>query len=70
MDLLPHEVVKLGMEEVLRLGSIWFCTSCGTCLARCPREVGLKEVMEALKRLCRREDVRPVMAACRSSTRP
>lgn len=53
MDILPNQVVRLAQlgleEEVLGSKSIWFCASCFTCVARCPRGVDLAKIMEALR---------------------
>lgn len=56
-DIKPHEMVRLVQlgerDEVLSSRMIWECTSCETCGTRCPQEVGLPEVMDALRRLSR-----------------
>ncbi len=53
MDILPHQVLRLlqlGMvEKVLASRSIWICAACFTCAGRCPRDVDLAVVMEALR---------------------
>lgn len=63
MDFQPHQVlrmVQLGMrDEVLRSRSIWLCASCVTCTVRCPREVDLARVMDALRELSRRKAAKP-----------
>jgi len=48
-------MVQLGMrDEVLSSRSIWLCASCETCTTRCPREVDLANVMDALRRMSHR----------------
>jgi heterodisulfide reductase subunit C len=53
MDLLPSQVmrlVQLGLkDEVLSCSTIWLCASCETCAARCPREIEIVRVMDALR---------------------
>lgn len=51
MEDLPRQVMRklqLG-ENALDLSSIWMCTSCLTCTARCPRGIDIGRVMEALR---------------------
>jgi heterodisulfide reductase subunit C len=46
----------LGLrEEVLRSKFIWFCSTCYTCYERCPQDVKITEVMNALKNMAVRE---------------
>lgn len=53
MDVPPHEIVRmlqLGLiDEALEVNSPWFCTSCFTCLSRCPRTIDIARIMEALR---------------------
>jgi len=53
MDLDPARVmrlVQLGMEDAaLDSKAIWVCSACETCASRCPQEVELPLVMDALK---------------------
>jgi heterodisulfide reductase subunit C len=58
MDVLPSQVIRLvqlGLEEALEADTIWYCASCQTCLARCPRGVDLPRVMEALRQIVLRD---------------
>ncbi|HIE51116.1 MAG TPA: 4Fe-4S dicluster domain-containing protein [Armatimonadetes bacterium] len=59
MDLDPARVmrlVQLGQREmVLQSHTIWLCASCETCTTRCPQEVDVARVMDALRRLAREE---------------
>jgi heterodisulfide reductase subunit C2 len=52
-DLKPHEVVRLMQmgqwETVLSSRFIWECTSCHTCATRCPQEVDIASINDALK---------------------
>lgn len=53
MDHSPRQIMALVRadfkEEVLRSNSIWLCASCYACTVECPREVGITEIMYALK---------------------
>jgi len=56
-DIRPHELVRLvqlGMaDEVLSCQSIWQCVSCQTCITRCPQNVDIAALTDALRRLSR-----------------
>ncbi|MGD0353896.1 MAG: 4Fe-4S dicluster domain-containing protein [Dehalococcoidia bacterium] len=53
MELTPRRVIRalqLGLENELENSStMWICLSCLTCSARCPREINIAGVMEALR---------------------
>lgn len=53
MDLTVNQVIsyiKTGQKEkVLSANSPWVCSSCLTCTVRCPREVDIAAVMEAVR---------------------
>ena len=52
MDFLPRQVLRklqLGDPGVLQCRSIWVCTACLTCTARCPRSIDIARLMEALR---------------------
>ncbi|MBN2402464.1 MAG: 4Fe-4S dicluster domain-containing protein [Spirochaetes bacterium] len=53
MDILPHQIIKyiqLGFEEkVLTSKTIWLCAACETCGTRCPNEIDLAAMMDALR---------------------
>lgn len=69
MDLMPHQVMRLvqaGQDSVLDASTIWICAQCATCSTRCPREVGITEVMEALRVMAKargRKPAQPAVAA-------
>jgi heterodisulfide reductase subunit C len=52
-DLKPHEAVRLVQmdqrEEVLASRFIWECTSCQTCTTRCPQQVDIAAMNDALR---------------------
>jgi heterodisulfide reductase subunit C len=53
-------LVQLGEKErVLTSGDIWVCASCETCGTRCPNEINIAEVMDALRALSLAEGFRP-----------
>jgi heterodisulfide reductase subunit C len=62
MDPLPNQVIRLlqlGLvDEALRSRTIWLCASCETCTTRCPREVDLAGVMDALRNLAVEQGIR------------
>ncbi|MDE2117342.1 MAG: 4Fe-4S dicluster domain-containing protein [Betaproteobacteria bacterium] len=54
MDVLPNQIIRmaqLGMkEQLLAARSIWMCVSCLTCNSRCPKDIKIAEVIEALRK--------------------
>ncbi len=58
MDYLPSKIIRmvqLGLDEVLETKTIWVCTTCFECEARCPRGLDIANVMEALRILLLRK---------------
>ncbi|MFQ6067899.1 MAG: 4Fe-4S dicluster domain-containing protein [bacterium] len=55
----PRKIIRmvlLGMKErVLSSDFIWLCSTCYTCYERCPQDVRITEVMNALKNLAAKE---------------
>ncbi len=54
MDLLPSTVIRLiqlGQKEIINSQSIWLCSTCLHCFARCPQGIDIAKVMEALRQL-------------------
>ncbi|MFH1033473.1 MAG: 4Fe-4S dicluster domain-containing protein [Pseudomonadota bacterium] len=53
MDLHPYQVVRLAqlgqVERLENCRTIWVCSSCQTCLTRCPNQVDLPRFMDWLK---------------------
>ncbi|MBM4333178.1 MAG: 4Fe-4S dicluster domain-containing protein [Deltaproteobacteria bacterium] len=53
MEFSPHEVIRLvqlgGEEEALTSHTIWLCASCETCTSRCPKNIDVAAVMDALR---------------------
>ncbi len=64
-------MVRAGLrEELLSSNSMWFCASCYTCTARCPRDIKPADIMHALEvlsirsGLSTRKSRTPVMYQC------
>src|SRR5689334_23158166 len=53
MDMTPRRVIQLTRDgfkqDVLNCNTIWLCTSCYQCQVECPKEIGITDVMYALK---------------------
>jgi len=60
MDLFPDEVIRcvvLDRREVLNSKTIWLCASCFTCAERCPRDINITKIMEALRQIILRRKI-------------
>ena len=60
MDLTPDEVIHYVINnnmDVLRSKTIWLCASCYTCAERCPRDINITEIMEALRQIILRKNI-------------
>ena len=60
MDLAPDDVIRyviLDKKEVLNSKTIWLCASCYTCAERCPRDLNLTKIMEALRQIILRKKI-------------
>ncbi|MGQ9645295.1 MAG: 4Fe-4S dicluster domain-containing protein [Thermodesulfobacteriota bacterium] len=59
----PRKIIRmalLGMKkEVLSSPFIWLCSSCYTCFERCPQDVRIPELMNAIKNIAVREGYLP-----------
>ncbi len=59
----PRKIIRmalLGMKkEVLSSQFIWLCSSCYTCYERCPQNVQIPELMNAIKNIAVREGYTP-----------
>jgi quinone-modifying oxidoreductase subunit QmoC len=59
----PQEIfmmIRAGKrEEVLTSDSMWMCTSCYNCVARCPRKLPITHIMHGLAYLAKREGLAP-----------
>ena len=63
MDFSPNSIVRmiqLGLKrEVLGSNAIWLCVSCETCGTRCPNEIDIGLLMDALREISLEEGYRP-----------
>lgn len=59
MDHTPRALFAMayaGMrEDVLRSNTPWYCVTCYYCMARCPKEIPIPDLMYSLKRMAVRE---------------
>ena len=74
MDYAPSYIIRLlqtkneaNDRRVLSSNAIWICLSCENCIARCPKEINIPEVMDYLcersrKEGCINKESRPVVA--------
>jgi heterodisulfide reductase subunit C len=64
MDYPPHQIIRaiqLGMQErVLSSRTIWLCAACETCSTRCPQDVDLPAIMDALRQVAYARNVKLV----------
>jgi len=55
MDLSPTRVIRLvqlgSIEKILSSNTFWICSTCFICFARCPREINITKIMEALRQI-------------------
>ena len=65
MDYKPAQLIhaiRLGMDDlVLNSKTMWLCASCETCTTRCPQEVDVAKVMDAVKITALRRGIRPAI---------
>lgn len=60
MDLTPDEVIRyivLDRSEVLNSKTIWLCSACFACAERCPRDINITKIMEALRQIILRRKI-------------
>lgn len=59
MEYTPRAILALiaadQRDKVLAANTMWYCVSCYFCMARCPQEIPITEIMYALKRIAIRE---------------
>jgi heterodisulfide reductase subunit C len=65
MDYTPLQMihaVRLGLDDLV-FGSktMWLCASCETCTTRCPQELDVAKVMDAVKTIALRRGVKPAI---------
>jgi heterodisulfide reductase subunit C len=53
-------MVQLGLrEQVLSSRTIWLCAGCETCATRCPNDIQIVKLMDALRQMALRERIQP-----------
>lgn len=61
MDETPHQMVhlaQLGMiDELMNCEGIWFCATCFTCVSRCPMEIDIAAISEAVRLMVHDDDI-------------
>ncbi len=61
MDYFPNQILRMiqfGVKsEVLQSDTIWLCASCETCVTRCPNEIDIPRLMDALRQMALQENV-------------
>ncbi len=60
MDITPDEVIRfiiMDKKSVLSSKTIWLCSSCFLCAERCPRDINITKIMEALRQLVLRQNI-------------
>ena len=62
-DIMPHQAMRAlqwGLkDELLNSHFIWLCVNCMVCAERCPREISVSEVADALRREAIKKGVKP-----------
>ncbi len=59
MDIYPHRVIRLitlgERERVLGSKAVWTCLQCSTCSVRCPNDIDIAHVFDAVRKISMRE---------------
>ena len=62
MDISVTELMRylqLGMmDEALKSNTIWYCLSCQTCSARCPRGIDIAHIIDTMKIIVQEEQIK------------
>ena len=65
MDYKPTQLIhaiQLGMDDlVFNSKTMWLCASCETCTTRCPQDVDVAKVMDAVKITAMRRRIKPTI---------
>ena len=63
MDIRPNSLIRMiqmgKKREVLESSAIWLCVSCETCGTRCPNEIDIGLLMDALREMAIDEGIHP-----------
>ena len=61
MDKTPRQIIRLLqlglLEEALASRTIWLCATCQTCVTRCPKDVDLPALMEAVRQAAKKKGI-------------
>jgi heterodisulfide reductase subunit C len=61
MDIRPNNIIRMiqmgKKKEVLGSSAIWLCVSCWTCGTRCPNEIDIGILMDALREMAIEEGI-------------
>ncbi|MDP8204556.1 MAG: 4Fe-4S dicluster domain-containing protein [Candidatus Tenebribacter mawsonii] len=60
MDVNPSQIMRqvmLGQKNIMDSKTMWICASCFTCTVRCPRDLDVSKVSEALRQVKLREAI-------------
>ena len=60
MDVNPSQIMRqvlLGQKDIMDTKAMWICASCFTCTVRCPRDLDVSKVSEALRQVKLREAI-------------
>ncbi len=60
MDVNPSQIMRqvmLGQKNIMESKTMWICASCFTCTVRCPRDLDVSKVSEALRQVKLREAI-------------
>lgn len=62
-DFDPRKIIRmilLGLEkELMESGVIWLCSTCYTCLERCPQRVGCAQIITEMRNIAAKEGNTP-----------
>jgi heterodisulfide reductase subunit C len=63
MDLQPNQVLRLiqinDRASLLGASTMWICASCQTCSVRCPENIDIAKIMDALRKVALEAKVPP-----------
>ncbi len=65
MDYKPAQIIhaiRLGLDDlVFKSKTMWLCASCETCTTRCPQQVDVAKVMDAVKIVATSRGIKPTI---------
>jgi heterodisulfide reductase subunit B len=66
MDVMPNQVmraIQLDDDSVLESKTVWLCASCQTCTTRCPQDLDIAGIMDALRIEAKKRGLSPAVPA-------